>query len=183
MSPLSEGGAIDVSQGNWLVLGDSLPLLRSLPDACVDLIYIDPPFHTGQVRRLSSIRLGEGDGLRRGFGDRLFRYRVVSQREYDDAMPLEEYMAFLYDRLLEARRILAPRGSMYLHFDYRAAHYARLLMDEVFGPDCFLNEIIWAYDYGGRPRDRWPKKHDNILWYARSLEGWTFNREEVERLP
>ena len=183
MSPLSEGGAIDVSQGNWLVLGDSLPLLRSLPDACVDLIYIDPPFHTGQVRRLSSIRLGEGDGLRRGFGDRLFRYRVVSQREYDDAMPLEEYMAFLYDRLLEARRILAPRGSMYLHFDYRAAHYVRLLMDEVFGPDCFLNEIIWAYDYGGRPRDRWPKKHDNILWYARSPEGWTFNRDDIDRLP
>jgi site-specific DNA-methyltransferase (adenine-specific) len=98
-------------------------------------------------------------------------------------MTLEAYLAFLYQRLGEARRILVPDGSIYLHLDYRAAHYARLLMDDIFGTECFLNEIIWAYDYGGRSKDRWPRKHDNILWYARSPSRWVFNREDLERLP
>jgi site-specific DNA-methyltransferase (adenine-specific) len=164
-------------------LGDNLAVLRRLPDACVNLIYIDPPFHTGQRRRLSSIRLGDGEAVRRGFGERLYRYRVVSEQSYDDAMPLDAYLGLLFERLLEARRVLAADGSIYLHLDYRAAHYGRLILDEVFGVDSFLNEIIWAYDYGGRSKDRWPRKHDNILWYARSPARWVFNRSEIERLP
>jgi site-specific DNA-methyltransferase (adenine-specific) len=146
-------------------------------------MYIDPPFHTGRVRRLTRIRLGEGEATRRGFGGRTYRFRVVSERAYSDEMSLDEYLGFLYERLLEARRVLTPHGSIYVHLDYHAVHYVRLLMDEVFGRECFLNEIIWAYDYGGRPKDRWPRKHDNILWYARSPERWTFNRDAVERLP
>jgi site-specific DNA-methyltransferase (adenine-specific) len=148
----------------------------------VDLIYIDPPFNTGQTRRLQSIRLGAGELRRRGFAGKSYRYRIVSDMAYRDAMPLEEYLSFLRQRISEGWRILKPTGSFFLHVDPRIVHYARFLMDEIFGPHRFINEIIWAYDYGGRPRDRFPWKHDNILWYAKS-DTWTFNVEEIERIP
>lgn len=165
-----------------LVLEESLATLRSLPAECVDLVYIDPPFGTGQTRRLDSIRTGSGDKTRKGFGDRTYQYEVTSTHEYADDMPLDEYLAFLAERLAESHRVLKATGSMYLHLDFHSVHYARMLMDDVFGPERFLNEIIWAYDYGGRPRNKWPRKHDNILWYAKS-GNWTFNREEIDRIP
>jgi site-specific DNA-methyltransferase (adenine-specific) len=165
-----------------VLLAEALDVLRTLPDACVDLIYIDPPFGTGRVRTLASIRTGSGDRLRRGFGGRTYRWHVEAVRSFRDDMPLDEYLAFLRTHLAEAHRVLRPTGSLYLHLDFRAVHYARILLDEIFGPERFLNEIIWAYDYGGRPRDRWPRKHDNILWYAKGPT-WTFNREDVDRLP
>jgi site-specific DNA-methyltransferase (adenine-specific) len=165
-----------------VVQADNLNVLRSLPGACVDLVYIDPPFGTGQVRRLHSIRTGSGDRARTGFAGRRYPYEVVSSYRYLDDMALEEYLGFLYDRLVEIHRVLRAAGSLYLHLDFHAVHYARLLLDEIFGPDQFLNEIIWAYDYGGRARDRWPRKHDNILWYAKS-SSWTFNRADIDRIP
>jgi len=165
-----------------VLCGQALDVLQGLPDGCVDLVYIDPPFGTGQVRRLASIRTGSGEQTRRGFAGRLYNWEVQSVRAYRDDMPWEEYLAFLFEHMTEARRILRPTGSIYLHLDFHAVHHARILMDEVFGPDRFLNEIIWAYDYGGRPRDRWPRKHDNILWYARGEE-WVFNREDIDRIP
>ena len=165
-----------------LVLEESLATLRSLPAECVDLVYIDPPFGTGQTRRLDSIRTGSGDKTPKGFGDRTYQYEVTSTHEYADDMPLDEYLAFLAERLAESHRVLKATGSMYLHLDFHSVHYARMLMDDVFGPERFLNEIIWAYDYGGRPRNKWPRKHDNILWYAKS-GNWTFNREEIDRIP
>ncbi|MGH9894732.1 MAG: DNA-methyltransferase, partial [bacterium] len=88
----------------------------------------------------------------------------------------------LEERMREAHRILKAHGSLYLHLDFHAVHYARLMLDEIFGPERFLNEIIWAYDYGGRPRDKWPRKHDNILWYAKG-DQWVFNRDDIDRLP
>jgi site-specific DNA-methyltransferase (adenine-specific) len=165
-----------------VVLGDNLEVLRALPDGCVDLIYIDPPFGTGQTRRLDSIRTGSGTRTRVGFGGRTYRWETVSAHLYQDGMALDEYLAFLAVRLSEMHRVLAARGSLYVHLDHHAVHQVRLLLDEIFGPDRFLNEIIWAYDYGGRARDRWPRKHDNILWYARSAT-WVFNREAVDRIP
>jgi site-specific DNA-methyltransferase (adenine-specific) len=165
-----------------VVLADNLELLRSLPDGCLDLVYIDPPFGTGQVRRMDSIRTGRGDGRRHGFGGREYQFEVVSSISYRDDLGRDPYLEFLYQRLLEIHRVLAPHGSIYLHLDFRAAHYARLLLDEIFGPERFLNEIIWAYDYGGRPSDRWPRKHDNILWYSKS-DRWIFQRSEIERIP
>jgi site-specific DNA-methyltransferase (adenine-specific) len=165
-----------------VVQADNLSVLRSLPPACVDLVYIDPPFGTGQVRRLQSIRTGSGDRARTGFAGRRYPYEVVSSYRYLDDMALEEYLGFLYDRLVEMYRVLRATGSLYLHLDFHAVHYARLLLDEIFGPEQFLNEIIWAYDYGGRARDRWPRKHDNILWYAKSST-WTFNRADIDRIP
>jgi site-specific DNA-methyltransferase (adenine-specific) len=165
-----------------VIQGEALDVLRTMPSGSVQLIYVDPPFGTGQVRRLSSIRTGSGARERTGFGGRAYRFEVVSTHAYRDDMAFEEYLGFLEEHLREAQRVLDPSGSIYVHLDFRAAHHARLIMDEVFGPERFLNEIVWAYDYGGRPRDRWPRKHDTILWYARGDE-WTFEREGVDRLP
>ncbi len=164
------------------MLADNLKVLRGLPDGCIDLIYIDPPFGTGQTRRLESIRTGAGDRVRTGFAGRSYRYEVRSAHQYDDGMPLEAYLDFLWERLVEMHRVLKPTGSLYLHLDFHAVHHARLLLDELFGPERFLNEVIWAYDYGGRARDKWARKHDNILWYAKS-DHWTFNRDAVDRIP
>lgn len=165
-----------------IVLSEAIDLLRDVPSDSVDLIYIDPPFGTGQVRQLDSIRTGSGLKQRRGFGERVYQFEVVSSYSYRDDMSWNEYMAFLSEHLAEAHRVLKGNGSLYLHLDFHAVHYARLLMDDIFGPDRFLNEIIWAYDYGGRAKDKWPRKHDNILWYAKG-DAWTFNRDDVDRLP
>jgi DNA modification methylase len=168
--------------GGAVIEGDNLEVLRAMPNACVDLAYADPPFATGGARRLASIRTGRGDGTRRGFGGRTYRYEVVSNLAWDDDLPLDQHLDALRARVVEIRRVLAPHGSLYLHVDWRTAHHARLLLDEVFGPSRFLNEIVWAYDYGGRQRDRWPRKHDTILWYAKGDE-WLFEREAIDRMP
>lgn len=165
-----------------LVEGDSLDALRLLPTDSVDLIYVDPPFNTRKERRLQSISLGEGEKERRGFQGRTYSYEVRSDVAYPDDMQRQEYLEFLEARLREARRVMKATASIYLHLDYHSVHHARILMDRVFGEEHFLNEIIWAYDYGGRPRDRWPAKHDNILWYANS-DQWVFNAEAIERIP
>jgi site-specific DNA-methyltransferase (adenine-specific) len=175
-------GDVDLPAGGGVVLAPALDVLHRLPDESVDLIYVDPPFGTGQTRRLESIRTGTGAKTRRGFGERTYQYEVVSSHAYKDDMRLEEYLGFLELHLGEAQRVLRYDGSLYLHLDFHAAHHARLLMDDVFGSERFLNEIVWAYDYGGRPRDRWPRKHDTILWYAKG-DRWTFNRDDVDRVP
>lgn len=164
------------------LLMDNLQLLRAMPDACVDLVYIDPPFATGQMRRLQSISLGAGSLTRAGFGGKVYNYEVRSSHHYRDDMPLEEYLDFLYERLAEIHRVLRPSGSLYLHLDWHVVHYARFMLDFLFGDDHFLNEIIWSYDYGGRARDKWARKHDNILWYAKGNR-WTYNRDEIDRIP
>jgi len=165
-----------------LIHGESLRTLRTMPAEAADLIYIDPPFNTGRRRRLQSITLGSGERERTGYQGRRYRYEVTSDVSYPDNIPKDRYLQFLQVRLIEARRVLKEHGSIYVHVDHRAVHHVRLVLDEVFGEDRFLNEIIWAYDYGGRPRDRWPSKHDNILWYAKSAK-WQFNTEAMERMP
>lgn len=161
---------------------DNLAVMRRLPSECIDLIYIDPPFGTGKVRRLQSIRTGSGERTRNGFGGRTYNFEVVSAHNYRDDMPLEEYLGFLHERLAEMHRLLTIDGSLYLHLDFHTVHFARLILDEIFGPERFLNEIIWTYDYGGRARDKWARKHDNILWYAKS-DRWSFNRDSIDRIP
>ncbi len=165
-----------------VIEGDNLRVLRELPNACLDLVYIDPPFNTGNTQRLRSIRTGVGDKTRGGFGGHSYTYEVRSEYHYQDDMPLEAYLEFLFSRLSEIHRVLKDTGSLYLHLDFHTVHYARLLLDEIFGPERFLNEIIWAYDYGGRAKNKWPRKHDNILWYSKS-DQWTFNREDIDRIP
>ncbi|HUE96533.1 MAG TPA: site-specific DNA-methyltransferase [Longimicrobiaceae bacterium] len=167
---------------NQVFLGDNLEVLSCLPSAIANLIYIDPPFNTGMVRRLNGLRVvADEDGSRVGFGGRRYRAHPVSAMEYADHH--DDYLAFLRPRLEEAYRLLAPDGSLYFHIDYREVHYCKILLDEIFGRESFLNEIIWAYDYGGRPRRRWAPKHDNILLYVKDLDHYTFDLDAVERIP
>jgi len=165
-----------------VIEADNLDLLKALPDACVDLAYADPPFATGRTRRLVSIRTGRGAQVRRGFRDREVAWEPVSDHAYGDALPLEAHLDALELRVREIHRVLAPHGSLYLHLDWRVSHHARLLLDRVFGRERFLNELVWAYDYGGRARDRWPRKHDTILWYAKG-PSWIFERDAIDRIP
>jgi DNA modification methylase len=165
-----------------LIEGDNLAVLPRLPDGAFDLIYVDPPFNTGRPRRRRALRAVRDDaGERTGFGGQRYRTRVVSDLAYDDAHA--DYTGFLRPRLEHARRLLAPHGSLYLHLDYREAHYVKVMLDEVFGRDAFLNEIVWAYDYGGKPKTRWPAKHDTILVYVRTPGDHLFDAEAVEREP
>jgi site-specific DNA-methyltransferase (adenine-specific) len=170
------------SRPGTVIEADNLDVLAAIPDGAVDLVYADPPFATGDVQRLTSIRTGVGEQTRRGFGGREVAWEVVGEQAWADDLPLPEHLAALQARVEEIRRVLAPTGSLYLHVDWRTVHHVRLLLDEVFGADRFLNELVWAYDYGGRTRDRWPRKHDTILWYAKGGT-WTFERDQIDRIP
>jgi len=167
---------------NRVYLGDNLPILQRMPDESVDLIYIDPPFNTGKVqarKRLKTVRDEAGDRV--GFGENSYRTEVLSEQAYEDTF--KDYEAFLLPRMEEAHRLLTARGSLYFHIDYREVHYCKVMLDRIFGRDNFLNEIIWAYDFGGRAKDRWPAKHDNILFYAKDVRDYVFNREAIDREP
>jgi site-specific DNA-methyltransferase (adenine-specific) len=165
-----------------LVHGDNLGVLRRLPTGKFDMAYVDPPFNTGRERRHDSLRVvAEENGERTGFGGRRYRSELLRSLAYEDAFG--DYLGFLAPRLREVRRVLADDGTLYFHIDYREAHYCKLLLDELFGRDCFLNEIIWAYDFGGRPRRRWPAKHDTILVYVKDPQRYHFDDAEVEREP
>jgi site-specific DNA-methyltransferase (adenine-specific) len=165
-----------------VVEADNLAVLPLLPDGAFDLVYIDPPFNTGRRRVHQPMRVtADPNGERAGFGGRRYRLRLLDALAYDDAYA--DYLSFLAPRLEHARRVLAPHGTLYFHIDYREAHYCKLLLDELFGRDAFLNEIVWAYDYGGKPRDRWPAKHDTILVYVREPGAHHFDAEAVDREP
>jgi len=171
-----------VLDDDLLLAGDNEPALAKLPDAFFDLVYMDPPFNTGraQARHTLSI-VPDEHGDRVGFAGRRYRSRVLRSLSYDDAFI--DYVGFLEPRLRRARQLLAPHGTLYFHIDYREAHYCKLLLDELFGRDAFLNELIWAYDYGAKPRRRWPAKHDTILVYVRSPGAHHFDADAVEREP
>ena len=161
---------------------DNLAVLRGLPDECVDLIYIDPPFNTGRVQqrtRISTVRDDEGDRV--GFKGQVYRTVKGETFGYDDRF--DDFLGFLQPRMEEAHRILKPQGSFFFHLDYREIHYCKVMLDGIFGRDSFINEIIWAYDYGARSRCRWSAKHDNILWYAKDPQNYTFNFDAMDRIP
>ena len=172
---------------NRILHGDNLAALRSMEGGSAALIYIDPPFNTG--RRQSRLRMRtvqDEQGDRVGFGGRRYRTELVQSPTgelagYADRF--DDFLGFLRPRLEEAYRVLAPTGSLFFHIDYREVHYCKVMLDQIFGRECFQNEIIWAYDYGARPKSRWPAKHDNILWYTRDPEQYTFNLEECDRIP
>lgn len=174
---------MDGNERGRVYFGDNLSILRKIPASSADLIYTDPPFNTGRTQTQTQLRTVRDDhnGDRTGFQGRRYRSVAVAKRAYNDSF--DDYLAFLEPRLVEAHRILAPAGSLYLHLDYREVHYVKVLLDGIFGRDCFLNEIIWAYDYGGRSKRKWPAKHDNILVYAKDAKQYFFNPEAVERIP
>ncbi len=168
--------------GGRIVLGDNLDVLRALPDGLARLVYIDPPFNTGGEQRRTRVRtVRDETGDRTGFQEARYRTYVLSTTAWRDAY--DDYLGFLAPRLTEARRVLAADGSLFFHIDPREAHYCKVLLDEVFGRSSFVNEIVWAYDYGGRPRTRWPAKHDVIYWYARDPRRYVFRYDEIDRIP
>ena len=163
--------------------GDNLPILQGLPAASAALIYIDPPFNTGRTQsrtRITTVR-DDRDGDRIGFQGQAYRTVAGSTQQYSDSY--SDYMAFLQPRLEEAARILQADGSLFFHIDYREVHYCKVLLDGIFGRESFMNEIVWAYDYGGRSKTRWPAKHDNILWYAKDPQNYIFHYDAIDRIP
>jgi site-specific DNA-methyltransferase (adenine-specific) len=175
-----DGG--NIWMANKIYFGDNLPILQTLPDGCIDLIYIDPPFNTGRTQtrtRIETRQAQEGD--RTGFSGRRYQTVKLGTQAYSDIF--DDYLQFLAPRLEQAHRLLSPRGSLYFHIDYREVHYCKVLLDQIFGRQCFLNEIIWAYDYGGRTKKKWPPKHDNILWYAKDPDDYVFNADQIDRIP
>jgi site-specific DNA-methyltransferase (adenine-specific) len=165
-----------------VLLGDNLELLGEFADESFQLAYLDPPFNTGKTqtrRTLTTVAAANGD--RTGFQGRRYATRLLAKSSYRDEF--EDYLGFLAPRVRETRRLLTESGTLYLHIDYREVHYVKVLLDELFGRDCFLNEIIWAYDYGARARNRWPAKHDTILVYVKDPERYWFDAEAVDREP
>lgn len=165
-----------------IYLGENLSILKSLTSESVDLIYIDPPFNTGKEQARRSIRVKRDEsGDRVGFGGQSYSTELLNERAYQDSF--DDFLSFIRPRLLEAHRLLKAKGSLYFHIDYREAHYCKILLDEIFGRANFINEIIWAYDFGGRPKNRWPAKHDTIFFYAKDANNYTFNRDDIDRIP
>ncbi len=166
-----------------IIVGDNLEALQRMAAGSVALIYIDPPFNTGKIQTRTQIKTVHDDlgGDRIGFAGRSYRTEKLGTTSYSDAF--DDFIGFLRPRIEEAYRVLAPTGSFFFHIDYREVHYCKIMLDEIFGRDCFQNEIIWAYDYGARAKKRWPAKHDNILWYSKDPERYTFNLDECDRIP
>jgi site-specific DNA-methyltransferase (adenine-specific) len=165
-----------------ILLGENLQLLPAFADASFQLVYIDPPFNTGKVQSRNTLAaVRDDEGQRTGFQGRRYRTHLISQSSYKDSF--EDYLEFLAPRLEHAHRLLAREGTLYFHIDYREAHHCKLLLDEIFGRECFLNEIIWAYDYGARSKRRWPAKHDTILVYVKNPADYFFDSSEVDREP
>lgn len=172
---------ISADSTDFVFLSENISVLASIPEASVNLIYIDPPFNTGKVQKRESIRTVKSEsGTRVGFKGATYDTIRESATSYNDSFA--DYWAFLAPRLEEAYRVLTEDGTLYLHLDYREVHYAKVFLDGLFGRENFINEIIWAYDYGARSTKKWPAKHDNILVYSKS-SSYHFNSEQVDREP
>jgi len=165
-----------------ILLGDDLGLMESFGSKTFQLVYTDPPFNTGKEQRRQTLAtIPDENGDRTGFKGKRYRTQLLNSSAYRDAF--DDYLAFLEPRLREIHRLLNDTGTLYFHIDYREAHYCKLLLDEIFGRDCFLNEIVWAYDYGARAKNRWPAKHDTIFVYVRDRTRYHFDNSEVDREP
>ena len=170
------------ASGDLILLGDNLEFLPAFADESFQLVYLDPPFNTRKdQRRVTLTTVADEKGDRTGFEGKRYRTRLLAQSSYRDSF--DDYLGFLEPRLREGHRLLTASGTLYFHIDYREAHYCKLLLDELFGRECFLNEIIWAYDFGARARRRWPAKHDTILVYVKDPERYHFDAEAVDREP
>jgi len=162
--------------------GDNLAVMKSLPDESFQLIYMDPPFNTGRRQERQQMTSVQSEsGSRMGFQGKSYDTVKGALYGYDDAF--EDYWEFLEPRLVEAHRLLTDSGTLYLHLDYREAHYAKVALDALFGRESFLNEIIWAYDYGAKSTKRWPTKHDTILVYVKNPTTFHFDSTAVDREP
>src|SRR3990170_610408 len=167
---------------NRVIEGDNLDVVAGLPDESFMLVYLDPPFNTGRSQaRQTTTSVRSASGSVKGFKGQQYERIRGDLMSYDDHF--DDYWSFLEPRLAEAWRLLADDGTLYLHLDYREAHYAKVLLDALFGRECFLNEIIWAYDYGAKSKNRWPTKHDTILVYVKNPNRYHFDSTTVDREP
>jgi site-specific DNA-methyltransferase (adenine-specific) len=167
---------------NQVWSGDNLDLLPVIPDGAITVAYLDPPFNTGRVqRRKTSRATASATGAQSGFGGRKYDLTLEKLLSYDDSFA--DYWSFLAPRLEQVWRTLTDHGTLYLHLDWREVHYAKVALDMIFGRDNFLNEIIWAYDYGGKTKKRWPTKHDTILVYVKNPDTYIFNSVDIDREP
>ena len=168
-----------------IILGDCAEVLPILPDRFARLVYIDPPFNTGRTQRRDRMRVraSSGPGQRPGFGGRRYDVQRLPSRAHAYADTFEDFEGFLMPRVEACLRCLTRDGSLFVHLDSHEVHYVKVALDRLLGRDCFMNEIVWAYDYGGRPKNRWPSKHDTILWYAMDPDDYVFNYDEMDRIP
>ena len=180
--PTNSNIAWDERGDSLVIHGDNLKFIQTLPSGSFRLIYIDPPFNTGKVQTRQTMKnVRSATGTRVGFKGQTYDTIKGVAFGYNDQF--EDYWEFLEPRLEEAWRLLSDDGTLYLHIDYREVHYAKVLLDALFGRESFLNEIIWAYDYGARSKNKWPAKHDNILVYVKNPNAYFFNSSEVDREP
>lgn len=168
---------------NSIVLGDNLSVLPTLPRGGSRLIYVDPPFNTGRLQKRNRVEVQRDEelGTRVGFGGRRYAVESVESAAYADNY--DDYLGFLMPRIQAALPCLARDGSIFVHLDYREVHHVKVALDALLGRERFINEIIWAYDYGARSKSRWPAKHDNILWYAMDPESYVFRFDDMDRIP
>ena len=165
-----------------IIHGECLDALATLPDGLAQLVYIDPPFNTGRTQVRRRVTATRDDGAERvGFGGLRYRTERASESRYADSF--DDYLGFLMPRIEASLRCLTKNGSLFVHLDAREVHYVKVALDRLLGRERFMNEIIWAYDYGGRPARRWPAKHDTILWYALDPRDYVFEREGIDRIP
>jgi site-specific DNA-methyltransferase (adenine-specific) len=171
-----------MTSGSRIVLGDSAKVLKELPPRFARLVYVDPPFNTGGVQKRDRMRVTRSaKGKRRGFGGARYEVERVASSVYADTF--DDYLAFLMPRLEASLRCLTDDGSLFVHLDWREVHYVKVALDRLIGRDHFQNEIVWAYDYGGRGKRKWPQKHDSILWYTKSAHDWVFEYDAIDRIP
>ena len=162
--------------------GNNMDVLKEMDSGSVNLVYVDPPFNTGKIqsrKRIETVRSEDGDRI--GFKGHTYKTKVIGEQSFFDIY--DDYIRFLRDRIEQTERVLTSDGSFFLHLDYREIHYAKVMCDEVFGRESFINEIIWSYDYGGRSKSRWSAKHDNILWYAKDPKNFTYRYDDIDRIP
>ena len=162
--------------------GNNMDVLKEMESGSVNLVYVDPPFNTGKIqsrKRIETVRSEDGDRI--GFQGHTYKTKVIGEQSFFDIY--DDYIRFLRDRIEQTERVLTSDGSFFLHLDYREIHYAKVMCDEVFGRESFINEIIWSYDYGGRSKSRWSAKHDNILWYAKDPKNFTYRYDDIDRIP
>lgn len=161
---------------------DNLNILKKLESNSINLIYIDPPFNTGKVQKRTQLKtISDMAGDRIGFGNKRYKSIKIATTGYNDSF--DDFLGFIEPRIKEAKRVLTNNGSLFFHLDYREIHYCKVLIDEIFGRESFINEIIWSYDYGARSKKKWSTKHDNILWYAKDPNNYIFNYDEIDRIP
>ncbi|HEY8431829.1 MAG TPA: site-specific DNA-methyltransferase [Sandaracinaceae bacterium] len=165
-----------------VIFGDNLRVLPTLPDGIARLVYVDPPFNTGrrQARARMKVR-ADPEGTRGGFGGRRYSVTELGSSSYADAF--DDYVGWLMPRIEASLRCLTPDGSLFVHLDWREVHYVKVALDRLLGRDHFMNEIVWAYDFGARSKRRWPTKHDTILWYVLDPDRYVFDFEAMDRIP